>query len=411
VGAAATDRRAWSSSIAIGVAFTGLTVLYSLYLARYLIDYKGWADVSMLTDAGRYVWGGHVATVYHSSRYQYALPLSFFVMAPLQGLTDLAGWHPGANPHYVQLVGAYVTLFGIILLRAVRGLAWDLGVRSRLWVVQVVSLAIVMVPEFELGHLEDVLALAFTLFAVRRLLADDPVGAALLLSVAVSFKQWAVMLIPLFVLLSPAGRRLRTLLAACALPGALMLYFLSVDWSVASKAFFAPVTVVVGSTGHPWFDGTWLGSRSSQVNRMAAAVLAAGASWRLRRVRGAVAILAVTTGVLLIRPLTETVNFAYYWSPGLLMAVMVGCAAHRRVRWQDWLWPVLALIWALPQANDAAAWQWWAGELVLLGMTALQVARNCGSVRLPGERDQGGAPPTDRDHDAGDPIPELATRG
>ena len=80
---------------------------------------------------------------------------------------------------------------------------------------------------------------------------------------------------------------------------------------------------------------------------------------------------------MLIRPFSEAINYSYYWSPFLLFAGLVGVAVHKKVRWQDWVWSVGAIVWAWPRTNPATFNWWWLGEVILLGATTAQLLRNC----------------------------------
>jgi hypothetical protein len=368
----------------IGIGFGVLAMIYSLYLAGYLYHTKAWTqpvDIWLAVDAGRYVWNGALGHVYEGTQ-AYALPLSFIVMAPISGLVDhfgLVEGSPFAVPHPSAwlLVGPYSLIFGIFLLNAVRRMAWDLGLRSRLWAVQLLAVVVVLVPCFEWGHFEDVIALTFVLHAARRMMAGDQIRAALLLSVAISSKQWALPLIPFVVFSAPRGRRLKSLVAACALPGALVLLVLGSDWSDASKALFSPANLVGRTQGHAAFYESWLGSKTSQVSRTVGLLIASALAWRFRRARDTAGILVSMAAVLGLRPLFEAISYSYYFSPGLLLAGCVGLAVTGKVSWRDWICPVAAILWATPRSNSSSSTWWWVGEAILLAITAWQVSSRC----------------------------------
>jgi len=204
------------------------------------------------------------------------------------------------------------------------------------------------------------------------------VQACLLVSVAISFKEWAVMLVPFLVLIAPAGQRVRAAVAACALPCVLVVVFMGFNFHDTFRNLTSPVTIVKGASGHPWIDGTWLGGHSSQVNRLAAVIIAVGVSWRRRHRMLPLELLGSTGVILLVRPLTEVSNYSYYWSPGLLLLTLtVVCgraAAGRSFTWRDWIWPVGAMLWTVPRSNDLTAMLWWAGEGILLAMVAVSVS-------------------------------------
>ena len=382
------DDRRWSSSIIGGLAFAACALFFSLFLDGWIRHGNFWmvpGDSWMAVDAGRFVWNGALPYVYQGTR-SYSLPLSFIIMAPISGLID--HYHlvegspiPVRHPSAWLLLAPYSLLFGIFFLHAIRALAWDLGVRRRLWALQLTAAATVLMPAYYWGHFEDMLALAVVIHGVRRVMVADYIRAALLLSVAVSLKQTAIMLVPLLVFMAPRGQRLRCLVACCALPGAFVVLVLGVDWSDASKALLSPINLVSGYEGHSAIYVTWLGAKTSQVSRTIGLLLSCVAGWRFRKPRGTPELLAYLSVILLIRPLSEAINYSYYWSPCLVMAGCVGLAVYRRFRWQDWIWPILAIFWSMPRSSGGESNWWWAGEVVLLGATAAQVALNCG-VRL-----------------------------
>ena len=108
------DRRAWSSSVAIGLAFGVLAMIYSLFLFGLIEHLHVWAyssDIWLVVDGGRFVWHGALGYVYQGSG-SYSLPLSFIVMAPVSGLIDHYALIEGSpfpigHPSAWLLVGPY----------------------------------------------------------------------------------------------------------------------------------------------------------------------------------------------------------------------------------------------------------------------------------------------------------------
>lgn len=373
--------------------FIGAAMLYTTVICPATTN-AGWytsIDLEMLVLGGKAIWGGHLGQVY-MDRGLYALPLSLFVMAPVVGL--VGHWHvPNApEPDRFLIYGPYILSLGVLALHAARGLAWDLGLRRRLWSVQLVTMVLVLIPEYEWGHLEDVLALTFVLYGLRSLLGAKYVQASVMLSLAIASKEWAVMLVPIFVLAAPAGQRMKSLFAACALPALLVGVFMGFDFHDTLRNLTSPVTDVTGATGHPWIDGNWLGAHSSVVNRSAATVLAGLVSWRRRSLVLPFEIMGTVGLILMIRPLTETINYSYYWSPGLLILAISAMSWRGRFKAKDWIWPMAALVWTLPRSNDLTAMLWWAGELVLLAMVAVHAATVGGFVGQGAQMDSGSGP-------------------
>lgn len=388
-GSQGKDRWCIPASVAVALVFGALAMFYSLVLYSHFYSYRlhgqhVWyapSDVWMTVDTGRSVWTGSLNFLYHNYYGFFALPLSSMLLAPAAALIDhfnlAEGLFPIAQPSAWLLVGPYTLLFGIFLLDAVRRLAWELGVRRRLLLLQVLSTFLVLTPCFEWGHFEDGMALTFTIHAVRYMLRRDPIRAALLLSLAVSTKQWAVMLVPFLAFSAPAGRRLRTAITACALPALMVGFFLLIDYPDASRAFFNPPSPAP-HTGHAAIFVTWFGMQTARVGRLTGVLLAAGLGWRVRRMVTPARIFMAASLILLLRPLSEPVNWSYYWSPALLLAGFAGVAAHRRMAWRDWIGPSLAMLWTVPHGGTPSTPWWWLATVALLVLTVRRGLLNCG---------------------------------
>jgi hypothetical protein len=365
------DRRAWVSSVAITAVAIGAAIVYALRLRRWLPQ-LGWFDLSTLVDAGHHLWIGAWGSVYRPHSGLYDLPPSLFVIAPLSGLLGHLHSPPGHHLVFDLFEIPYLLAFTVFLLHAVRRLAWELGVRQRLWAVQAVVAVLVVVPELQWGHFEDVLALTCVIHCVRRLLANDVIQAALLLSVAVSFKQWAVALVPFLVFAAPPGFKVRTVVACSALPVLLVAIFAGVGGLEALHALFLPANTTT-SAGHAWPDPTWAGPATGAACRTLAVVLAAGLGWFRRRALSQEQILVTVAAILLVRPLLEAVNLSYYWSPALVFALLATVAYRKMFRWVDAIWPVATTWWLIPLAVSSLTW--WAGQSLLLIANARMVAR------------------------------------
>ena len=372
------DHHRLGSACGIAALGAALGLLYCLCVYGWMQGHSGeWGyptDYFIVTKPGSLLLHGDLKAVYSTTAGLYALPLSL----PLTGLSDLiAGWaHLAAapRPEWIFVAVPFFCGLAVPALYQVRAVVWDLGLRRHLWAVQVLTAALVIPPLVEWGHPEDVLALAFILSAVRWLIAGDPLRACLHLSVAVSFKQWAVMLVPLGVVAAEPGRRLRALVAAAALPVALACAFLAIDFHHALHAFTDPSTDVVGYPGHPSVLGEWLGARSSQITRLATVVLAAGLAYKKRNMTAdAMGIVTASAAILMLRPLLETINYSYYWPPALVLVIAAMASRRGSVRALDWMWPLLCLAWTLPRSNDLTALDWWLGEGLLLAVSAYRL--------------------------------------
>ena len=119
------------------------------------------------------------------------------------GLAALLGPLPASIAKNVALVA--MTAAGPLLVVALAPLV-PVARRHRRMLIAV----IVMVPAWTVlsvrwGHLDDVLAMAFAILAVRAVCADRPVLAGAALAAAIAAKPWAVGFLPLLLVL-PRGR-------------------------------------------------------------------------------------------------------------------------------------------------------------------------------------------------------------
>jgi hypothetical protein len=176
------------------------------------------------------------------------------------------------------------------------------------------------------GHVEDVLALAFVLLAIRSLSSERWTAGALLLAVAISFKQWAFLGVPLVIAVVPSQVRLRALRDCLVLPATLVAIPLAADWAHASRALFAPQSWT--SLGHA---ALWVHRSPQPVVatrlRLGAMLVAILIAFLIRDRREPTVILAGLALAFMARLLFEEVIFAYYLSP--LLAVLF---LHERVR-------------------------------------------------------------------------------
>ena len=368
----------------MGVTFAFLACLY-VFCYPLLHGVHAWAqalDLWMLVDGGRYVAHGALPFVYEGSR-AYALPLGMVFMAPASAVMD--HWHlvegaphPLAHPSGYLIIFPWTLLWGIPLLHSVRRLAWELGLRKGLLRLQVLGAVIVLFPCTYWGHPEDILALLFIFYGTTRVLQGRFLVAGLLLSIAISCKQWAVVLLPFAFAVAPREHRVRVCAAGCALPAVLVGLTLGLDWHDAYPALFKPLNMGSSTPGHLSFFATWFGSHTSEYSRTLGVVVALPIALVLRRWQSPPRLLAALAVLLALRPFAEAISYSYYWAPAAMMVGLVGVAVHRRLRWQDWALPVLVIVWAMPRGHESTATIWWLVQTVLLALLSLQAATSLG---------------------------------
>jgi len=370
------DRRGWTSSLAIGIGFAIAFSVHSLVGGASIPFLPAWpvaADTWSATAVAHAIGHGLVTHLYSTGGYD-GLPLWPIVLTPVVALADALGLRSGptARPAMAQLVLPYSLAVGVLVLHAGRSLAWALGTRRRLWLIQLCLAVSVILPCAVAGHMEDALAVALLLYAVRGFRAGDLDTSALLLTLAISSKQWAVLVVPLLVLLAPPASRVRFALLAVSVPVLLGAVALSLDFHDAYWLLLAP-SALTHNPGVRLGVMTAFGARVSRLARplvLGAAVLVAMFSRR----RGTAVLLPTLAGLLLLRPLLEPLLFAYYVAPGVAMLTMIAVAGTDRPSLTDLLWPVLVTLWTF-QGNMTAP-LWWAGAVVLVAMASRPALRS-----------------------------------
>ena len=172
------------------------------------------------------------------------------------------------------------------------------------------------------AHVDDALALVFSLLAVRCLSEQRSLAAAALLACAVDSKPWAVAFLPLLLVL-PAGRRLRGAATSVAVVALGWLPFLIADpRTLRVTAFAIPNTATSALRALGVADPT-TPSWDRPVQLALGSLVAAAA---VRTGRWPAAIFAALGVRLLIDPGT----YAYYTSDLVLAALLVDLYLTRR---------------------------------------------------------------------------------
>lgn len=375
-----TDRHPWRAAVVVGLALAALGMLYATVVAPGWLGLRQWqiaVDVWVPMQPAAYVANGAFPYLYEVNRFFVAMPLLPVVLAPVAAV----GQHlnltesvpvPLPRPTLWWVLGPYGMASGIAVLYGARRLAVALGVRRRLLVLQTGVAAVGLVTlDLLWGHYEDVLALAFLLVGAALAIRGRFVRAALLLGVAIGFKQWAVLALPCFIGFAPAGTRLRATLAAVAVPGFLGAIVLAADWPAASKALF-DAQVFPAAGGHL---ALWVGAHARAVSgtpgRALAVAAAALLGWRLRNRADPGRFVGSLALALLTRLLFEPLVLAYYLCPGLVVLIVAELYRTGRM-WRSTLLGLLAL-WLFPLHPAPALW--WAAELLVCSAAAWPALR------------------------------------
>jgi hypothetical protein len=191
-----------------------------------------------------------------------------------------------------------------------------------------------------LGHPEELLATALVVAALLAAGSRRPLGAAVLIGLALATKQWALLALPAVVLVSPRGRRLRATLVVLAVAGALTAPLIVADsrtfsanarqsqgatLTVSRFSIWWPIaperTKVVRVDGEPRLvrlhraSGTLTGLGRPLAVLLAFGLALAAAARRRNTFEDGLALVALA---LLLRCVIDPVNASYYHVPFLL---------------------------------------------------------------------------------------------
>jgi hypothetical protein len=378
---------AWRAAVLLGLALVAATLAFAVLYplapghgcpcrdrgGRPVLVLATPRDLWVAVAAARYVAEGALGFVYESSRHLTALPLWPVLLAPLVAAGQALGLSepPAPTATMYLLLGPFTAGLSVPLLRQVRGLVRDAAPGGSALAAQAWTALLVGVPALVLyGHGEDALALLGLLAAVRLGARGRWTAAGLLLSGAVASKQWAVLALPALVAWSPRERRARLVVASLALPAALALFVLAVDWPHASRALLQPPNYPGYGHAAPWVHA---GARTVATApfRLGALALGVALAWRCRAGSPVSRLLAVLGVVLLARCAFEPVVHPYYLAPGLCLLLLHERAVTGRCR-RTAATGSLLLAWF---AASPAPPLWWAVAAALGATTAYRATR------------------------------------
>lgn len=338
------DRR---FAVYLSLASIAVCALVSFVLGYLLPPPHPWimsADVWSTTASAQYVSFGGLGSIYSLHPFYSALPGFLMLMAPVVALGDHLGLVTGypfplARAPMWLVVGPFFFVCGSTAVPAVDYLAQTLAISQRRRKMLTVMVAFVAGPTAGIfGHPEDILALGLCCVALAWLLQGRVAGAAVTLSLAVLMQTWAVLLIPILVAATPAGGRVRALFRSAALPAAVGIALLALDWPDASTVLLhEPMTgrgqhlpwwglaghVMTTQLGHP------LEAVTGSSTRSLALVTAVLAGWYVIRRATPERIMLATAVALYARGLFETEFWPYYLAPAAVFFAISGALATR----------------------------------------------------------------------------------
>jgi hypothetical protein len=380
VEAPSSDPHPWRLAALLTLLTIGLGMLSSMVLVPLVLHWRGWLapeDVWPSVLAAQYVANGAVGYVYSSSDFYVVTPLLALILAPAALVADklnLLNNFPFHIEHPTAwlLYGPYGLALSFPLYWAARKLAVQVGLAARAWVVQWAALILAAIPMSVLyGHYEDTLCLAAVLFAVTLLLQERPLPAALAFGVAIACKQWALLGLPLFVLVAPREHRVGMAVRSLGIPAALVALPLIQDWKFASRALFEarsyPHAIEHSAL---WVHNTQIVTGTP--GRIVAVLFGVGVAWWLRDRDELPLLLAGFGLIFLSRLVFEPRILFYYLGPGLLFLML-----HEWLttgRW--WRVPVTGCLLMAYFHLHISPIMWWPAAFLALGVIGGPAARD-----------------------------------
>jgi hypothetical protein len=328
----AEDPHPWRAAVALGFLAIAVGMLTAMWVAPLLGHNHWWipGDAWRSLRAAHYVSQGNYGLIYETGSLRDIYdsgPLFPLVLAPVAAVNDLFHLHESypftrQHPSGWLTYGPYALATAIPLLYAVRALVTQLGVRTGRTVLQFLVLVLAFAPMAIIyGHYEDVIALTLLLLAFRDLFAGRGLRGALLVGVAIAFKQWSLLAVPVFVVACPPVVRVRAA-ARCLVPPAVVFsLFLAADYTYASEALLHPPAFPL--YGHA---ALWVSSSTEYLSdvptRFGAFVVAVVVAALVRNRRDPGLIVSALGVVLFCRFLFEPAVHAYYLAPGIAFLVV-----------------------------------------------------------------------------------------
>jgi len=359
------DRHPVRWSLAIGLSIGGLWLLWAYLWVPVVYGAPVWQasnDLWLMVNPARFIGYGDYAQMYQMAPGFYAPPLWPLILAIPVRIAD--HYHmvqgvplPVPRPGMWVLMSPFVAAIPAPLIAyGVRRLAWQMGIRKRLALLQTGLVILVMVPCFVWGHPEDATSLAFVLLSIVKARQERYTAAALLMGLSLSSKQWSVLLIPIMlILLYPPGKRLRSFLLMGVVPLVLVFPSLYNTPIITIKALSTAVSVKIphgsGMTNFLMYHNG-LPVIADRGIAVVLAVLFSALAFKAPR-----QIWWLMGAVLLLRVLCEPVIFAYYLAPPMCMFFIANMQRVGKVRIRDLFVFLSLMIWAQHPDRHLFWWQ------------------------------------------------------
>lgn len=392
--------RGWRVPVLVTAALIAAGFAYSMLLMPWVLHLHAWwfdPESFFPVYAGRYVANGAYPWLYEAERYWVAGPLLPVVLAPVAAVQE--AFHLSDNGRYAVddptlwpvFLPYGLSAFALVAHGARTLAAEGLGLGDledrRLVRLQWILAILVGVPVgVVIGHFEDLFALGLLLLASRDAVRGSRRGGALWLGLAIGFKQWSLLALPVLFVLQRRERRLRWLVAALGLPAVAYGIPLAVDPAHAGPALLqARVWPALGHASLAVRSSAAMVGTPFRVGSVLAAMVTAVVLARTGR-RDARTVAAALGVLFLIRLAFEPTVFGYYPSPALAFLAVHEVLAHGRTARTLALGTAMLMI--TPAHPDP--YVWWAvfvGLAVALAWEALPDLRpHAGGPAAPAQR-------------------------
>jgi hypothetical protein len=317
---------------------------YSLWWAP-VVRHSSWywitpGDFWATVRTAHWIGWGSLSFVYSNPRSELiTLPGFEVLFAPFVLLSSALGltespplFFPNIHPHAWFLLGPISMATVAVALLATDGLARRLDVPMGGRRVLVLLEAVAMWPTLVLwGHPEDVLAVAFAVFALSMILDSRNVAAGWLLGGALAMQLFAILLVPVFVAVVGVRKGVALVARAAIFPAFLLLAVAIPDFHNASRILLQQPADTLMNHLTPWLalsptiaHGYVAGGPARTTCLLVA--LGAGFTTRIRKPDSA-GVVWLMAAVMASRCVFDAVMVPYYVMPAVAMSLVVSARA------------------------------------------------------------------------------------
>ena len=362
------------------VTFVVVSMAYSLWWNPVVHHSPVWVipgDIWSTFRAAHWVGWGDIGAIYGKDTQLVTFPGIAVLLAPVAMVSGALGLGESLVPIILSrptswlLLGPAILLVGSTCLVAVDAMAEELGVSGRRRIVLSLMEAVVIFQVVTMwGHPEDLVALAFSLYALLAMFRGRWSLSGWLWGAAIVFQPLVVLMFPLAFVRTPGPHRLRLCLLAALPSAALLSGPLVTQWHRTSAVLFHQENARFLDHATPWvalspvLSRTEVGAGPGRMIAVLAAVLIGYLA--SRRPPSTVGLLWLCALALSLRCFFESVMVVFYLGPPLALIVLTAasCADRRRLA-GAWLIAMVATVYAF---HGSSEWGYWAPMVAFLAI-------------------------------------------